>query len=375
MLLRLPSIICLLWALGAGNQARAQAAPQNWEALYDAGVEAEDYADYKKAEALLEQACTLAQAEPDAEPEARACLKLGKTYAVNNRYEEAAATFQGLVDRITERDAPAQSVSALFELADAELAIGRRDSAFDSLARAGATSSYLNATERVRSRARLGAIYLTADEHRRGMDLMYRAQADMLTSASLEDAAAVEAFSESGYALRRNGRTKQAIDLLTPVANAIEGRSGSFLAIPQDLQDGYISLVTQLADSYVSAGKQKKALPYQERVQTWKTLRGKPSQEGVHFVGGQVSPPRLASTVEPNYTEGGLAALASGPVALRLEIWPDGRAHNVRVLHYLPYGLTWRAIHAVRQWKFQPGTRGGEPVRVYATTEISFRLR
>jgi len=32
------------------------------------------------------------------------------------------------------------------------------------------------------------------------------------------------------------------------------------------------------------------------------------------------------------------------------------------------------AVDAVSQWKFAPGTRGGQPVPVIATIEVNFRL-
>jgi TonB family protein len=37
-------------------------------------------------------------------------------------------------------------------------------------------------------------------------------------------------------------------------------------------------------------------------------------------------------------------------------------------------GLDEKAIDAVKQWKFEPGTKDGKPVAVFATIEITFQL-
>ena len=63
-----------------------------------------------------------------------------------------------------------------------------------------------------------------------------------------------------------------------------------------------------------------------------------------------------------------------GTVVLRIEVWPDGKAHNIHVVRSLGLGLDNQALRAVRQWVFQPGTRDGIPVRVEANVEVSFRL-
>ncbi len=44
------------------------------------------------------------------------------------------------------------------------------------------------------------------------------------------------------------------------------------------------------------------------------------------------------------------------------------------VLRSLGMGLDEKAIEAVHQWRFEPGTKDGQPVPVEVSMEVSFRL-
>lgn len=95
---------------------------------------------------------------------------------------------------------------------------------------------------------------------------------------------------------------------------------------------------------------------------------------GVYRVGGGVTAPMLVYKKEPEYSEDARKAKYQGTVTLYVEVGPDGKAHNVRVLHSLGLGLDEKAIEAVNQWKFKPGTKDGKPVWVAASIEVNFRL-
>ena len=51
-----------------------------------------------------------------------------------------------------------------------------------------------------------------------------------------------------------------------------------------------------------------------------------------------------------------------------------GQARDIRLLRSLAFGLDEKAVEAVREWKFQPGYRDGQPVAVQAVIEVNFRL-
>ncbi|MBI1357162.1 MAG: TonB family protein [Acidobacteria bacterium] len=95
---------------------------------------------------------------------------------------------------------------------------------------------------------------------------------------------------------------------------------------------------------------------------------------GAFRVGGGVSAPALLRKVEPEYSEEARKAKYQGTVQLAVEVWPDGRAHNIRVIRSLGLGLDEKAIEAVQQWQFAPGKKDGAPVKVQATIEVNFRL-
>lgn len=95
---------------------------------------------------------------------------------------------------------------------------------------------------------------------------------------------------------------------------------------------------------------------------------------GVFRVGNGVSAPRLVKKVEPEYSEEARKAKYQGTVVLSIQVWEDGRAHNVRVVRSLGLGLDEKATEAVRQWRFVPGRKQDKPVKVAATIEVNFRL-
>ncbi len=90
--------------------------------------------------------------------------------------------------------------------------------------------------------------------------------------------------------------------------------------------------------------------------------------------GKDVSRPELIHKFEPVYTEDARAAKLQGTVVVNVIIGTDGYANNIRVVKSLGLGLDEKAIEAVQQWQFKPGTKDGAAVPVQATIEVNFRL-
>jgi periplasmic protein TonB len=95
---------------------------------------------------------------------------------------------------------------------------------------------------------------------------------------------------------------------------------------------------------------------------------------GVFRVGGGVSAPRALDTPDPEYSEEARRAKYQGVCVLWLIVGPDGKPRDIKVARALGMGLDQKAIEAVRNWKFAPAMKDGQPVAVQINVEVSFRL-
>jgi protein TonB len=93
--------------------------------------------------------------------------------------------------------------------------------------------------------------------------------------------------------------------------------------------------------------------------------------------GNGVLEPRLLRQVKPQYTADAMRAKVQGVVWLDCVVMPDGTVGDVEIVRSLDpvWGLDQEAVKAARQWRFEPGTRNGEPVAVLVTIELTFTLR
>ena len=98
---------------------------------------------------------------------------------------------------------------------------------------------------------------------------------------------------------------------------------------------------------------------------------------GVYRPGSGVVNPRILREVKPQYTADAMRAKVQGTVLLECVVLADGTVGRVDVVRSLDptFGLDFEAVKAARQWRFQPGTRFGEPVNVLVTIELTFTLR
>jgi protein TonB len=85
--------------------------------------------------------------------------------------------------------------------------------------------------------------------------------------------------------------------------------------------------------------------------------------------------PEEIDRVIPRYPPVARRAGIQGPVVVRGIVRRDGTIDNVEVIKDLPYGLGDAAADAVRRWRFRPATVRGEPIDVYYTVTVNFRLR
>jgi TonB family protein len=78
--------------------------------------------------------------------------------------------------------------------------------------------------------------------------------------------------------------------------------------------------------------------------------------------------------VEPEYSDDARKVQLQGTVVLRIEVDERGLARNLKVIRPLGLGLDERALDAVKQWRFRPAYRNGQPTVATAIVEVSFRL-
>jgi len=91
-------------------------------------------------------------------------------------------------------------------------------------------------------------------------------------------------------------------------------------------------------------------------------------------VGPGVTPPKVTHQVEPSYSREALDAGVQGTVVFEVVVDVSGRLTDISLVSPLGYGLDERAREAIGQWRFEPGSKDGKPVRVLATIEVNFRL-
>lgn len=101
---------------------------------------------------------------------------------------------------------------------------------------------------------------------------------------------------------------------------------------------------------------------------------GRGSDAGVNTVGGSVHAPVLISSVDPQYTEAARKAKLSGNVVVGLTVDPNGVPQDVHITKGLGNVLDAKAVEAVQQYRFKPGTKNGEPVAVALNVEVNFQI-
>ena len=87
--------------------------------------------------------------------------------------------------------------------------------------------------------------------------------------------------------------------------------------------------------------------------------------------------PDVVFEKKPEYTSEAMRAKVQGTVEVEAVVNDDGSVGKVRIVRSLDdrFGLDQKAVEAVRQWRFRPGTRFGKSVPVLVLIELTFTLR
>jgi len=101
--------------------------------------------------------------------------------------------------------------------------------------------------------------------------------------------------------------------------------------------------------------------------------------EGIVYKSGDqgVEMPVLTTEVKPDYTQAAMRAKIQGSAWMECIVEPTGVCSTIKVVRSLDgeLGLDQQAILALFQWRFLPGRKDGQPVRVLVTVEMNFTLK
>jgi protein TonB len=107
---------------------------------------------------------------------------------------------------------------------------------------------------------------------------------------------------------------------------------------------------------------------------TLSAFPGAAKPEKVYDPGGDVKPPKLIHYVEPAFSDDSTEAFVEGTVRILTVVTRDGIPTDLHVTSGLNAQEDRTALDAVKQWRFQPGTKDGHPVNVRVTVEVDFHL-
>ncbi|MGD0889641.1 MAG: energy transducer TonB [Acidobacteriaceae bacterium] len=95
---------------------------------------------------------------------------------------------------------------------------------------------------------------------------------------------------------------------------------------------------------------------------------------GAKQIGGGVKGPVIIYQPEPEFSEEARKAKFQGVVTVSIVVDAQGRPQNVHVTRGVGMGLDEKAMEAVRQYRFKPGTENGKPVATYLNVEVNFEI-
>ncbi len=117
--------------------------------------------------------------------------------------------------------------------------------------------------------------------------------------------------------------------------------------------------------------KDGKAVPVEISIEIGFALEGPTYKAGADGV----TMPVPIRQVRPEYSQAELSAGIQGVVKLEGVVMPDGSVGKTSVLESLDPALDEQALQALKQWRFKPGTKDGQPVPVLVAFEMTFTLK
>jgi TonB family protein len=148
--------------------------------------------------------------------------------------------------------------------------------------------------------------------------------------------------------------------------------------IPPDPLD--LALTMELEAAALNAiGQVEDAQPLADRAFAIRKEHIREMQKGSKAVGAAFRPgegitaPVAISRQEPAYADIPRFLKIQGTVTFQAVVDEHGAPQDMSLVHSLGYGLDENALEAVRNWRFRPGTSGGQAVPVIVSLDVNFR--
>ena len=87
-----------------------------------------------------------------------------------------------------------------------------------------------------------------------------------------------------------------------------------------------------------------------------------------------VTEPKVIKEVRPQYSPEAMKAKVQGEVILKTVVNQKGEPTDIRIVQSLEESLDREAVKALTAWRFEPGRRNGDPVRVEVEIRLSFKI-
>ena len=299
----------------------------------------------------------------------RACLLLAQTYSVQGKLAKAANTTDALHRALESLEDPraVDLVQTLIEAASIQAARADFAQSEKNVVAAVRMCRQLKPMDQARAFAHLASFYVPADKQARGGNFLRGSAAVLKARRNWNDPEFAETAVNIGRTLKLFQRNSAALEILVPVVEAARLRAETSPEF-DELWRHYGAAVDVAVPILRERGESAQADRLLAAKQTWPQAPLSP----LKLQPGDVAPQIDRKAAAP-FSLGADRRNVQGVVILAAEIRPDGRAHKLRVVRPLPYGLTWSAIGAARTWRFRPGLRDGKPTTINVQIEVEFR--
>jgi TonB family protein len=215
-----------------------------------------------------------------------------------------------------------------------------------------------------------GSLNMSTEEARRlgsaiGCDFFIVGKAEIITRSTRAKESHQEALLAVMIVDGRGG-TLAVFDLLTAQAESSEKAVAALSRTLAARATGYVDQMTKFRASRESFSSPGSTAPAEtERIEDMPLER---SPQAVGF-----RPPEFVSRVKPEYTAEAERADVNATVEVIVVLRSSGHVGEATITRWAGFGLEESALRAIRQLKFNPATRNGQPISVRALIRYNFR--